>query len=53
VQLRAEAKDYRDIEAILRDGRITLPTGLAAAPQSSPHFRKWLKYKEIREVART
>lgn len=31
VQLRAEAKDYRDIDAILRDGRIDLPTALAAA----------------------
>jgi Nucleotidyl transferase AbiEii toxin, Type IV TA system len=31
VQLRAEAKDYRDIDAILRDGRIDLPTALASA----------------------
>jgi hypothetical protein len=31
VQLRAEAKDYGDIDAILRDGRIDLPTALAAA----------------------
>ncbi len=31
VQLRAEAKDYRDIDAILRDGRLDLPTALAAA----------------------
>ena len=31
VQLRAEAKDYRDIDAILRDGRIDLPMALAAA----------------------
>ena len=31
VQLRAEAKDYRDIDAILRDGRIDLVTALAAA----------------------
>lgn len=31
VQLRAEAKDYRDIDAILRDGLIDLPTALAAA----------------------
>jgi hypothetical protein len=41
VQLRAEAKDYRDIDAILRDGRIDLPTALAAAqamygPQFNP-----------------
>ncbi|MBV9784869.1 MAG: nucleotidyl transferase AbiEii/AbiGii toxin family protein [Acidisphaera sp.] len=31
VQLRAEAKDYRDMDAILRDGRIDLLTALAAA----------------------
>jgi len=31
VQQRAEAKDYIDIDAILRDGRIDLPTALAAA----------------------
>jgi hypothetical protein len=31
VQQRAEAKDYTDIDAILRDGRIDLPTALAAA----------------------
>lgn len=31
VQLRAEAKDYRDLDAILRDGRVDLPTALAAA----------------------
>ena len=31
VQQRAEAKDYRDLDAILRDRRIDLPTALAAA----------------------
>jgi hypothetical protein len=31
VQRRAEAKDYLDIDAILRDGRIDLATALAAA----------------------
>jgi hypothetical protein len=31
VQLRAEARDYRDMDAILRDGRIDLPTASAAA----------------------
>ena len=31
MQLRAEAKDYDDIDAILLDGRIDLPTALAAA----------------------
>ena len=30
VQLRAEAKDYIDIDALLTDGRIDLPTALAA-----------------------
>jgi len=43
VQLRAEAKDYRDIAAILRDGRIDLPTALASAqalygPQFNPQI---------------
>jgi hypothetical protein len=43
VQLRAEAKDYRDIDAILRDGRIDLPTALASAqalygPQFNPQI---------------
>lgn len=31
VQQRAEAKDYIDIAAILRDGRIDLPMALASA----------------------
>lgn len=31
VQMRAEAKDYLDIDAILTDGRIDLPTALASA----------------------
>lgn len=31
VQRRAEAKDYIDIDALLTDGRIDLPTALAAA----------------------
>ena len=31
VQLRAEARDYRDIDAILRDGRVDLSTALASA----------------------
>jgi hypothetical protein len=30
VQMRAEAKDYIDIDAILNDGRIDLPTALAS-----------------------
>jgi hypothetical protein len=31
VQVRAEAKDYIDIDALLIDGRVDLPTALAAA----------------------
>ena len=31
VQMRAEAKDYLDIDAMLTDGRVDLPTALAAA----------------------
>lgn len=31
VQQRAEAKDYHDLDALLRDGRIDLPTALASA----------------------
>ena len=31
VQMRAEAKDYIDIDAILNDGQITLPLALASA----------------------
>ena len=31
VQMRAEAKDYLDIDALLTDGRIDLPTALASA----------------------
>lgn len=31
VQMRAEAKDYADIDAMLVDGRIDLPTALASA----------------------
>lgn len=43
VQQRAEAKDYIDIDAILRDGRIDLPTALASAqaiygPQFNPQI---------------
>jgi hypothetical protein len=43
VQLRAEARDYRDIDAILCDARIDLPTALASAqalygPQFNPQI---------------
>lgn len=31
VQQRAEAKDYQDLDALLQDGRIDLPTALASA----------------------
>ena len=49
---RAEAKDYRDIDAILRDGRIDLATALAAGnaiygPQFNPQITlKALSYFE-------
>lgn len=52
VQQRAEAKDYADIDAILRTGRIDLPTALAAAraiygPQFNPQITlKALSYFE-------
>lgn len=43
LQQRAEAKDYIDVDAILRDGRIDLPTALASAraiygPQFNPQI---------------
>ncbi len=43
MQQRAEAKDYADIAAVLSDGRIDLPTALAAAraiygPQFNPQI---------------
>ena len=43
VQQRAEAKDYTDIDVILRDGRIDLPVALASAkaiygPQFNPQI---------------
>jgi hypothetical protein len=43
VQQRAEAKDYLDVYAILQDGRVDLPTALAAAraiygPQFNPQI---------------
>lgn len=50
VQLGAEAKDYRDLDAILRDGRIDLSTALASAqalygPQFNPQIvRKALSF---------
>jgi hypothetical protein len=43
VQQRAEAKDYFDLDAILRDGRVDLPAALASAraiygPQFNPQI---------------
>jgi hypothetical protein len=43
VQQRAEARDYVDIDTILRDGRVDLPTALASAqaiygPQFNPQI---------------
>ncbi len=52
VQQRAEAKDYADLDAILRAGHIDLPTSLAAAcaiygPQFNPQITlKALSYFE-------
>jgi len=62
VQQHAEAKDYADIDAILRTGRIDLPTALAAAravygPQFNPQITlKALSYFEdgtVRDLPRT
>ncbi len=48
VQLRAEAKDYRDIDAILRDGRIDLPTALASAKALyGPRFNPQIVLKAL------
>ncbi len=52
VQLRAEAKDYRDIDAILRDGRIDLPTALAAAQALyGPPFNPQITLKALSHFA--
>ena len=58
VQLRAEAKDYIDIDALLTDGRINLPTALAAAraiygePFNPQNTLKALSYFDDGNLAR-
>jgi hypothetical protein len=48
VQRRAEAKDYRDIDAILCDGRIDLATALAAAKTLyGPRFNPQITLKAL------
>lgn len=48
VQQRAEAKDYIDIDAILTDGRVDLPTALAAAQAiHGPQFNPLLTLKAL------
>lgn len=48
VQQRAEAKDYIDIDAILTDGRIDLPTALAAAMAIyQQHFNPLITLKAL------
>jgi hypothetical protein len=48
VQRRAEARDYRDIDAILRDGRIDLATALAAAQTLyGPRFNPQITLKAL------
>ncbi len=58
VQMRAEAKDYIDIDALLSDGRVNLPTALASAraiygAQFNPQITlKALSYFEDGNVSR-
>jgi hypothetical protein len=48
VQQRAEAKDYLDLDAILRDGRIDLATALAAAKAIyRPRFNPLITLKAL------
>jgi hypothetical protein len=47
VQGRAEAKDYADIDAILRDGRIDLPTALASAKAIYSQFNPQITLKAL------
>jgi hypothetical protein len=48
VQQRAEAKDYLDLDAILRDGRIDLATALAAAKAIyRPRFNSLITLKAL------
>jgi hypothetical protein len=61
VQMRAEAKDYIDIDAILTDGRIDLPTALAAGlaiygtqfnPQSTLKALSYFEDGNLRRLTR-
>jgi hypothetical protein len=48
VQQRAESKDYQDIDALLRDGRVDLSTALAAARAIyGPAFNPLLSLKAL------
>jgi hypothetical protein len=48
VQMRAEARDYVDIDAILSDGRIDLATALAAAKAiHGPSFNSQITLKSL------
>jgi hypothetical protein len=60
VQMRAEAKDYLDIDALLTDGRIDLPTALAAGqaiygtqfnPQSTLKALSYFEDGNLRRLA--
>jgi hypothetical protein len=62
VQIRAEAKDYLDIDALLADGRIDLPMALAAAraiygesfnAQSSLKALSWFNDGNLRRLPRS
>jgi Nucleotidyl transferase AbiEii toxin, Type IV TA system len=61
VQMRAEAKDYIDIDAMLTDGRIDLPTALAAGlaiygtqfnPQSTLKALSYFEDGSLRRLTR-
>jgi Nucleotidyl transferase AbiEii toxin, Type IV TA system len=61
VQMRAEAKDYIDIDAMLTDGRIDLPTALAAGlaiygrqfnPQSTLKALSYFEDGNLRRLTR-
>lgn len=48
VQMRAEAKDYRDIDALLTLGKVSLPTALAAAQKLyGPSFNPEITLKAL------
>jgi hypothetical protein len=48
VQMRAEAKDYRDIDALMTLGKVGLPTALAAAQKLyGPSFNPEITLKAL------